>query len=97
MVREFGGTIEQLWLFFFFSSRRRHTRLTCDWSSDVCSSDLTAWVSASLHTQPLEVPAIRDLIRVRLALPGVAQMLLEFGPAHSGMASPRRPVPDLLV
>src|SRR5438477_6853342 len=29
-----------LFLFFFFSSRRRHTRLTCDWSSDVCSSDL---------------------------------------------------------
>ena len=57
----------------------------------------TAWVSASLHTQPLEVPAIRDLIRVRLALPGVAQMLLQLGPAHSGMASPRRPVPDLLV
>src|SRR5690242_21711533 len=28
--------------FFFFSSRRRHTRLTCDWSSDVCSSDLNA-------------------------------------------------------
>src|SRR5690242_21139704 len=26
--------------YFFFSSRRRHTRLTCDWSSDVCSSDL---------------------------------------------------------
>src|SRR5690242_21251029 len=25
---------------YFFSSRRRHTRLTCDWSSDVCSSDL---------------------------------------------------------
>src|SRR4051794_11868022 len=24
---------------FFFSSRRRHTKLTCDWSSDVCSSD----------------------------------------------------------
>src|SRR5437588_8859494 len=27
--------------FFFFSSRRRHTRSLCDWSSDVCSSDLT--------------------------------------------------------
>src|SRR4030066_1640025 len=27
-------------LFFFFSSRRRHTRFKCDWSSDVCSSDL---------------------------------------------------------
>src|SRR5688500_20194688 len=28
--------------FFFFSSRRRHTRLQGDWSSDVCSSDLEA-------------------------------------------------------
>src|SRR2546426_9687670 len=28
-------------IFFFFSSRRRHTRLQGDWSSDVCSSDLT--------------------------------------------------------
>src|SRR5256886_11190295 len=26
---------------FFFSSRRRHTRFDCDWSSDVCSSDLS--------------------------------------------------------
>src|SRR2546422_6488502 len=34
-------------LFFFFSSRRRHTRCSRDWSSDVCSSDLdqplTVW------------------------------------------------------
>src|SRR2546427_11615066 len=29
-----------LFVFFFFSSRRRHTRFDCDWSSDVCSSDL---------------------------------------------------------
>src|SRR2546427_6703735 len=29
-------------LIFFFSSRRRHTRFDCDWSSDVCSSDLVA-------------------------------------------------------
>src|SRR5437588_10708256 len=29
---------------FFFSSRRRHTRSLCDWSSDVCSSDLEAAV-----------------------------------------------------
>src|SRR2546426_11242036 len=28
---------------FFFSSRRRHTRLQGDWSSDVCSSDLASW------------------------------------------------------
>src|SRR5256886_4980311 len=30
----------RLYSFFFFSSRRRHTRFDCDWSSDVCSSDL---------------------------------------------------------
>src|SRR2546430_10974065 len=29
------------YFFFFFSSRRRHTRFDCDWSSDVCSSDLS--------------------------------------------------------
>src|SRR5437588_4333331 len=32
--------------FFFFSSRRRHTRSLCDWSSDVCSSDLS-WATRS--------------------------------------------------
>src|SRR5690606_40018911 len=31
-------------LSFFFSSRRRHTRFSRDWSSDVCSSDLSAFV-----------------------------------------------------
>src|SRR5205085_3434679 len=37
--------------FFFFSSRRRHTRFDCDWSSDVCSSDLNR------HTLPASWPA----------------------------------------
>src|SRR2546430_16376652 len=37
----FGGRCRWCWCFcFFFSSRRRHTRFDCDWSSDVCSSDL---------------------------------------------------------
>src|SRR6202042_3102999 len=37
-------TVLRLFLFFFFSSRRRHTRSLRDWSSDVCSSDLgVAW------------------------------------------------------
>src|SRR5260370_26117815 len=35
--------------FFFFSSRRRHTRFKCDWSSDVCSSDL---IVVRLSVQP---------------------------------------------
>src|SRR5690348_17373676 len=33
--------LSSYFIFFFFSSRRRHTRWTGDWSSDVCSSDLT--------------------------------------------------------
>src|SRR2546426_7562711 len=40
---------------FFFSSRRRHTRLQGDWSSDVCSSDLVGVVPvAHLLPQRLE-------------------------------------------
>src|SRR6267142_5125510 len=35
------ATVDPVLSLFFFSSRRRHTSLTCDWSSDVCSSDLT--------------------------------------------------------
>src|SRR5256885_7761842 len=35
--------------FFFFSSRRRHTRLQGDWSSDVCSSDLLIGMRAAVH------------------------------------------------
>src|SRR2546427_7926209 len=34
---------------FFFSSRRRHTRFDCDWSSDVCSSDLKRQVRRRLE------------------------------------------------
>src|SRR6267142_3339522 len=42
------------WIFdyFFFSSRRLHTRLTCDWSSDVCSSDLDSERLAVSTTSP---------------------------------------------
>src|SRR5205085_5884233 len=36
----FEGINVAVFFFFFFSSRRRHTRFDCDWSSDVCSSDL---------------------------------------------------------
>src|SRR2546430_9014793 len=36
-------------IYFFFSSRRRHTRFDCDWSSDVCSSDL-----AQCHNHPFD-------------------------------------------
>src|SRR6266478_10174739 len=39
--------------FFFFSSRRRHTRFDCDWSSDVCSSDLPEYIHSRLQPQIL--------------------------------------------
>src|SRR5689334_12257388 len=53
--------------FFFFSSRRRHTRWNCDWSSDVCSSDLVQGeVGANrvgvVLAQPLQPEAVPDLL-----------------------------------
>jgi nitroreductase len=55
------------------------------------------WVFASMHTQPLEIAPIRAALRTRLQLPGVPQMLLQFG--HAGIAplTPRRPVHELLI
>src|SRR5207247_6420223 len=43
--------------FFFFSSRRRHTRSTRDWSSDVCSSDL-ATATATLTSTPTSTETV---------------------------------------
>src|SRR5260370_40207901 len=42
--------------FFFFSSRRRHTRFKCDWSSDVCSSDLM-WTRSIVLAAVLAIAA----------------------------------------
>src|SRR5256885_10096008 len=50
----------RLELFFFFSSRRRHTRLQGDWSSDVCSSDLSCSFSVtSVCASVLESPTLK--------------------------------------
>src|SRR5262249_56668676 len=46
-----ASVISSVCCFFFFSSRRRHTRLVSDWSSDVCSSDLS-------HVRPELVHAL---------------------------------------
>src|SRR2546430_4086622 len=49
---------------FFFSSRRRHTRFDCDWSSDVCSSDLETWGLAAQPDSPLRQLAGEIELRV---------------------------------
>src|SRR5256886_16775786 len=49
MCRMLMGSV----LFFFFSSRRRHTRFDCDWSSDVCSSDLLTPAELSPKAAPV--------------------------------------------
>ena len=55
----------------------------------------TSWVFASLYSQPLEADLIRTLIRDRLALPGIPQMLLQLGLAHTTHATARRSPADL--
>src|SRR6267142_4318914 len=55
----------RIYIVFFFSSRRRHTRLTCDWSSDVCSSDLEERADRS---PPPHTSIRRLLLRGREAL-----------------------------
>src|SRR5256886_7414981 len=55
-------------LCFFFSSRRRHTRFDCDWSSDVCSSDLESDASS---------PGFFGGDRVDIDLPRPQEQMLE--------------------
>src|SRR5256885_4028999 len=74
------GVLDFLDVFFFFSSRRRHTRLQGDWSSDVCSSDLSE-PSGGRSAAVRRVPA-----RLLLAA------LLPGGGVHGGDAPTGDPV-----
>src|SRR3712207_5620366 len=55
--------------FFFFSSRRRHTRYWRDWSSDVCSSDLPLPVSALRYAGRTPVSVLPSPVRISAMLP----------------------------
>src|SRR5438093_11557399 len=68
---------------FFFSSRRRHTRLVSDWSSDVCSSDLggrapppvRAWSTSRARGSASPAEIGRASCRERVEIAGVALAL----------------------
>src|SRR2546422_11336463 len=53
--------------FFFFSSRRRHTRCSRDWSSDVCSSDLTPSAPPVSEVQEQNHKMVREAASVAVA------------------------------
>src|SRR3712207_1514252 len=64
-------------LYFFFSSRRRHTRYWRDWSSDVCSSDLVLVVGVAQEGQDRAVRPGRGLDHVRDVLHALVGVLEE--------------------
>src|SRR5689334_16582107 len=69
------GTMFTLALVFFFSSRRRHTRWNCDWSSDVCSSDLVEL--ANVLRQRASWKALEQLARTERAAAHDSLLLAE--------------------
>src|SRR5438034_3507264 len=74
---------------FFFSSRRRHTRSLCDWSSDVCSSDLLG-LRESRHDLD-ERGQILDLLLTEPAAEGGHAQVSAFALLAPGRAlAPRR-------
>src|SRR5690606_39834733 len=65
---------------FFFSSRRRHTRFSRDWSSDVCSSDL----NRDLRTFRTTLETTENLIRL---IPSGVTVVSESGLSHGSQLS----------
>jgi hypothetical protein len=55
-----------------------------------------SWVFASLHSQPVEVPAVRRALRTRLRMAGAPQMVMQLGRAHTAPLTGRRPVGEVI-
>src|SRR5882762_6251941 len=71
-------------VYFFFSSRRRHTRFKCDWSSDVCSSDLMSGRPVSGCPGHVTLCEGGELFPTRQAIeaPRLSQQCVEPAGAH---------------
>src|SRR5882762_4891925 len=78
-------------IFFFFSSRRRHTRFKCDWSSDVCSSDLVWLLARKRRAHVCAAAAAVVGVWLGAALPwGLARVWRQSVEYHTG-AGPSYP------
>src|SRR2546430_11299571 len=78
--------------FFFFSSRRRHTRFDCDWSSDVCSSDLAVpRFSTTMFPTPLKSLVSSATPKLTLGVPSAACAVTDVCVAPKGCTSPLPP------
>src|SRR5207247_7743302 len=71
-------------LFFFFSSRRRHTRSTRDWSSDVCSSDLVRLQFYRAETADCSERLVFEQFAIDVPLPAFETTTVEFTPSEAG-------------
>ena len=78
---------------FFFSSRRRHTRLVRDWSSDVCSSDLVVRSNDSLTLtadDAMKMTQVEELLKKYLAMRKVELGALDWGEPQAAAGSSLR-------
>src|SRR2546429_7204579 len=72
---------------FFFSSRRRHTRCSRDWSSDVCSSDLGITVQFGVKVVvPLKLTECTVALRLKMIVSGMLKL------SHHGIFTVPAPV-----
>src|SRR3989475_10381243 len=88
--------------FFFFSSRRRHTRFDCDWSSDVCSSDLAVterwvfWQARARADAPIVTSGLTSYVELWRAVSSQVNLVAGAGRVQGGEAGvtyrpPKRP------
>src|SRR5205085_5575228 len=84
---------------FFFSSRRRHTRFDCDWSSDVCSSDLCTEIASiditSLSDAEAQTHSLEQMKQFAISEP--VERFYEKGIDKGVLAHAFKSVPEMVL